>query len=314
MMITTAHWQNPRAMPVEPGEMIQIEGAEHECAAPGRCEVCGADLLHLDWHAKLHHRRQCTTMAECMRIGQQAAGIEVETLGTGSVSITWPDNAENVVASKPSFWRLSAGGNSDPREYTCTAFADFSPTSRDALAPFRHVDHTILHAMSTSFCNDLNMDRTMQAMMDLVSAHRHLERLLHGGSDAAQALRMGLKQHGTELADAAAGGILSAFDEAEALCLAEIQANSGSSGSTGQVSTVFDTLVHRWEAHVPMGLLMTIEGAIGEDGTDRTPVATLVDDLRCLRAWYEQSFTARGFQLKRVIRESSKHPSYILVV
>ena len=172
------------------------------------------------------------------------------------------------------------------------------------------------------------------ATADLASATAHLQRLVHAGGELAAALASQMEAEGLELADVGGRAVLAAFDEAEAMLCERAEGEPGDSspgGSAGDSSgdsagdsadsdslgsspaplRVFDALVRRWQAQVPLGLLRALQdvaappplldgthtgGGVGVSGPLVSPqLAT--DEIRRLRVRYARCFATQGLRI-----------------
>jgi hypothetical protein len=191
-------------------------------------------------------------------------------------------------------------------------------------------------------------DSHAAAMADQASAARHLQLLARRDPERAERLRDGMARTALELGDVAAQGVLAAYDEAEALCAESLCMEALCRGREGApalgaaacglaaptadgrralAASVFDELVRRWEAHVPMSLLRmlmeVIEGrcawsepkavretreaagasneltcqAPADPDLDSRADASLQDIVRRARLRCGSALEARGFQL-----------------
>ena len=126
---------------------------------------------------------------------------------------------------------------------------------------------------------------TAAASSDLASALAHLERAGRVGDERAQELKGHMRASGLALADIAASGVLAAFDEARAI-LGELRdAPTPPAAREGRpppasicvALAVFDELVRRWDAQVPMGLLRALHEA-AMPPAEGSPTALLQPD------------------------------------
>ena len=144
------------------------------------------------------------------------------------------------------------------------------------------------------------------ASSDLASAIAHLERLQRLGGEQAKALEAKLRASDLELADVAARGVLVAFEEVMPIIdELRLDAPPESTQELGRAGgncalAVFDELVRRWEAHVPMGLLRALQDAASprdEHLPSPCNIASIKELVARLQDRYQQWFLEQGLRI-----------------
>ena len=183
-------------------------------------------------------------------------------------------------------WRLAARVTSD--DFACKAFAgSFVPPPASGVMPCEELQcascsavvrlecgaawdqHGLVHCAHCVAQTMAAVERPRaeahaprpggeECLTDLVSAQRHLQRILTGqaGRATAEKLSKEMACNGFELVDIAARGVLAAFHEAEHLL------DACTTPSDNHAAFVFDELVRTWHAEVPSALLRLLMGAM----------------------------------------------------
>ena len=143
---------------------------------------------------------------------------------------------------------------------------------------------------------------------DLEAATRHIERRLRGGGaddedddeeEERDALRGMVESGEWSVQEIGARGVLAAYEEAEALVREEEEDDDDEEEEGGGVaSTVFDALVRRWEAPIPMRLLRALQEGMADDpdGSVDPRGEALLEDMQAEGGWRER-FKALGLRL-----------------
>ena len=138
-------------------------------------------------------------------------------------------------------------------------------------------------------------------------ATRHIERRLRGGGaddedddeeEERDALRGMVESGEWSVQEIGARGVLAAYEEAEALVREEDDDDEEEEGG-GVARTVFDALVRRWEAPIPMRLLRALQEGMADDpeGSVDPRGDALLGKIRKLREDGAERFKALGLRL-----------------
>ena len=139
---------------------------------------------------------------------------------------------------------------------------------------------------------------------DLEAATRHIERRLRSAEEEDEeegdALRGMVDSGEMSVREIGARGVLAAYDEVEALIRDEEEEEDGEEEEGGGVARrVFDALVHRWEAPLPMRLLRALQEGMTADpeGLVDPSGDALRETIRKLREQGAERFVALGLRL-----------------
>ena len=167
---------------------------------------------------------------------------------------------------------------------------------------------------------EVRADIEAAAQADLGSASAHAQMLLSRRGELSSEMARQMSQEGYALAEVGGQAVLAAFAEAEELlrqaaCRAASRDDSSgasthseeqqAAGPDGAVPlAVFDELVRRWDAPVPMGLLRVLQGAatpplqVGMvSAHDFADVSAVRSRVRRLRQHYATAYLAQGLCL-----------------
>jgi len=148
---------------------------------------------------------------------------------------------------------------------------------------------------------------------DLEAATRHIERRLRSAEDEEEegdALRGMVDSGEMSVREIGARGVLAAYDEAEALIRDDDEEEDGEEEEAeeeaeeeggGVARRVFDALVRRWEAPLPMRLLRALQEGMAADpeGLVDPRGDALRETIRKLREHGAERFVALGLRLGR---------------
>ena len=145
---------------------------------------------------------------------------------------------------------------------------------------------------------------------DLEAATRHIERRLRGGGaddedddeeEERDALRGMVESGEWSVQEIGARGVLAAYEEAETLVREEEEDDDDEEEEEGGgvARTVFDALVRRWEAPIPMRLLRALQEGMADDpeGSVDPRGDALLERIRKLREDGAERFKALGLRL-----------------